>query len=1050
MPSLELKLFGSFEILLDGNALSAQGTEKMRALLAYLALESTQPHSREHLAGLLWPDQPEKQAQHNFRQALSTLRKLLRDDENLQPFILLIGDSIQFNPQAVRIVDVDTFDNNLNEAFKYYSRRTNPGRVNLPLLKYALEQYRGPFLAQFGLAESSAFDEWTILQRERCNQRAIQALALLADYHERREEFLLARQTAEKLVELAPWDETAHLQVVRLLAQDGQWSLAQARYQSLRRQLQEQMGLEPSAETNALFEEMRHQQPFPPRFDPPKHNLRLPPGPFIGRSAEIGQLSALLANPDNRLITLLGVGGIGKTRLGIHFSYTQIGMFPDGVWYIPLSEDTLLPGLARALHFTPGGQGNLHSQLFMFLTHKNMLLLLDGFEHIQKEGQLLADLLAAAPGLTVLVTSRHKLDLHNEILFPVEGLEIPPEDIHGETSVEKYSAVALFLSRARRLRPELKLSPSENLALAQICRLLQGLPLGLELAAAAIWSHTPNEIAAEICRSLDFLTASYPDLPPRHRSLRAAFNYSWELLTPEMQTVFARLAVFRGSFFNTAGIAVTNCLPTLPGELLDRSLLRQTGDGRLEIPEPILPYALEQLETIPAQAKAMHTAHAEYYAALFASQETVLSGQGMLEGIALLLPELANAQQAWGWAIAFSRIDLLEIMLEPIHQLLYTRSAFQEAISLFEAALPLAHSQPDGQLFFVRLLIRLGLHNLRIGNMDQAQEALQQGLNSARQLANPKETILALSYLSNLFKKRGQKKQADQAAQEMLRLSEETGNSIGIKNALYLLGENEFKAGNFSQARQHMQKSLEIARQIGNPLGILTPLNSLGDYACQEERYTDAARIFAECLQISRALGSQFHISLHLNNLGTVHHMLKDYAQAQACYRESCKFCFNIGDQEGEAVALCNLGEIDLIQGNHDLALENYTKALNIAHKTQSTWIMSIAWNNIGKTHHMLHNLPAAWENLQKGLQTAFADENIPQVMKSLTSMGTLLLEERQNNAGKQVLALVFSHPASEPDDRKQAAQHLSPPTPPIPTLEEIVLQLLHLHYPFS
>ena len=602
MTLLNLQCFGTFQVSVSGQPLSAFGAEKVRALLAYLAVESERPHPRRRLAGLLWPDQPEERALHNLRQALSTLRKLLPEGHAGEPFLLATPDTVQFNPRSPFSLDLRDFQRLLDEALRHLSDRPCAGRPILPLLQSALALYRGPFLEHFNLDDGSEFDEWAFMLRESSNQRAVQALALLAEYHERRHEFEFARQAAERLVELAPWDETAHNQVIRLLAQDGQWSAAQARYATLRRYLADQMGLDPSAETVALYEQVRQtastRRPLPPAGPPPLHNLRLPNTSFLGRATEQLQLAELLADPTTRLITLLGAGGMGKTRLALQAGYAQIGLFPDGVWFVPLLESGLISAIADALQFTFSGPDEPHDQLFNFLSSKCALLILDSFEHIQYEAPLLAELLEAAPNLILLVTSRLRLDLHCEMVFPVEGLEIPPGSNELQSDPQRYSAPALFLSRARRLRRDLALAEADTPALLEICRLLDGMPLGLELAAATAWSRSLPEIAAQTRASLDSLSANFPDLPARHRSLRAVFDQSWALLTPQMQACLARLSVFRAGFLPAAAEAVAGCTPELTTALLDRCLLRQNGEGRLQIPEPIQPYAADQLAAL--------------------------------------------------------------------------------------------------------------------------------------------------------------------------------------------------------------------------------------------------------------------------------------------------------------------------------------------------------------------------------------------------------------------------------------------------------------------
>ena len=1048
MTLLNIQCFGAFQVSLSGQPLAAFGAEKVRALLAYLAVESDRPHPRRRLAGLLWPDQPEERALHNLRQALSTLRKILPDSPAGEPFFIVTPDTVQFNPRSPHSLDLREFHCLLDEALRHLSDRPCAGRPVLPLLHSALALCHGPFLEHFTLDDSSDFDEWAFMQRESSNQRAVQALALLVDYHERRHEFELARRAAERLVELAPWDETAHNQVIRLLAQDGQWSAAQARYAMLRRYLADQMGLEPSAETAALFEQVRQaaaaRRPLPPAGLPPSHNLRLPNTPFLGRAAEQLQLAELLADSATRLITLLGAGGMGKTRLALQVGYAQIGLFPDGVWFVPLLESGLVTAIADALQFTFAGPEEPHTQLFNFLSGKCALVILDSFEHIQSEAALLAELLEAAPSLTLLVTSRLRLDLHSEIVFAVDGLEIPPGPAELQADPELYSAPALFLSRARRLRRELAFTSADAPALLEICRLLDGMPLGLELAAATAWSRSLPEIAAQTRASLDSLTAGFPDLPARHRSLRAVFDQSWALLSPDLQTCLARLSVFPAGFLPAAAQDVARCSPQCIPALLDRSLLRQNADGRLQIPEPIQPYAAGKLPEVDSQPAEVFSAHAAHYTGLLASQNDSLTGAEMRAALAVLLPEMENIRQAWLWAIEHARPDLLDQALQPLHQLLYTRSAFQEAVRMLESAL----ARPLAAPLATRLKNRLGVYYLRLGRHDDAQQVLQEGLHGSRELDLPCETILALSHLANLHHKHGEAAQAMRLSEELLALSQSIDHLEGQRSAYYLLSQIYYNRGDLPQTTQAMNALLEIARRIGNPLGILTALNVMGDTYCNQEQYPEALRIYEECLEISRSLGSRFHIAMQLNNLGVVHHMTENFTEASQYYLESLEICRDTGDLEGESVALCNLGEVTTLTADYPAAQRYYAEALEIGRRIENTWTIAVAHNNLGETLRRMNELPAAWSNLIQGLRIGWDSEALTQVMEALAGLGTILIQTGVLPLGRQVLVTVRDHAISEPKDRALATAGLEglsgSPEPP-PPLDDLVARLLAL-----
>ena len=453
MSKLSITLFGNLRVEMAGKPIPSFGTEKTRALLVYLVIESSRAVSRQFLAGMLWPDQSEKQAQHNFRQALLTLRKMLPDGENTPAFILAIGDTIQFNPHS-------NFSSDYHRFHQYLDQSLPPGggRMNVPLVYAALDLYQEPLLGQFELDDSNIFFEWLLLEQENCNRRAIQALVRLVSYHERRQELDLACQAASRLSLLTPWDEDAHLVVIRLMAQNGEFSLALARFQSMQRQLNDLLDLPPSDQAFVLLEKIRQaasgKQVFIPQFTAPAHNIYLSGTPFLGRQNELQAIHTILADEHTRLLTLLGVGGVGKSRLALQIAYEQIGLFEDGVWRIALHEKELLTDILEVLQIHLSEDMSALDQVAQFFRAKKLLLLLDGFEHVQDQATVLANLLNAAPSLVVLVTSRQRLNLQNEHAFPLNGLEIPPADTHTLEEAQKYSAAALFMVHAARLHPQ--------------------------------------------------------------------------------------------------------------------------------------------------------------------------------------------------------------------------------------------------------------------------------------------------------------------------------------------------------------------------------------------------------------------------------------------------------------------------------------------------------------------------------------------------------------------------------------------------------------------
>lgn len=332
---------------------------------------------------------------------------------------------------------------------------------------------------------------------------------------------------------------------------------------------------------------------------------------FIGREAELCAVAELLANPACRLLTLVGAGGIGKTRLAIEVAFRVAQHFADGVCFIPLqavpSPDLLTPAIVDALAIPRSGQADLLSHVLTYLHDKHLLLVLDNVEHLLDAIGVLTAILQAAPAVTLLVTSREVLHLQEEWLYRIDGLAVPA-DAHADAWAN-CDAVRLFVERARQVRHDLALE-TEAAAVVRICRLVEGMPLALEVAAAWLSTLSCAEVADEIQRSLDFLSTTLRDVPERHRSMRAVFDHSWQRLSPEERAVFMRLSVFRGGFNRAAAEVVAGATLPLLTALVGKSLLRWEFDRRrYQIHGLLRQYAAEQLAQSPPQVIQAHDAH---------------------------------------------------------------------------------------------------------------------------------------------------------------------------------------------------------------------------------------------------------------------------------------------------------------------------------------------------------------------------------------------------------------------------------------------------------
>ena len=460
MTNLQISLFGAYQVALDSTPLTEFESVKVRALLAYLAVERTRPHSRDTLAGLFWSEQSDTAARRNLRQALSNLRKTLRDDRAASPFLLVTRSAVQFDPHSSHTLDVARFSNLLETCDRHRHRRLGACGACVRRLEQAVALYRGDFLRGFYIEDSVAFQDWVILTRERYHRQTVQTLSALVDYHEARRDYRTARRYANLQVELDPWREEAHRRLMRLLALSGERSAALMQFTRCRKTLKRELGVPPSPETRVLYERIKTgdldaRQPAPlPTNLPPEMT------PFVGREPELHALTGYLSDPDIRLLTLVGPGGVGKTRLALQAAAGELHHFAQGVYWVPLSGVRTVQGIplaiADALRFSFQGRAEPLDQLINYLREKEILLVLDSFEHLLEGVDTCLQILRRAPGVVMLVTSRQRLGVQAEQIVPVEGLPYPERN--DLPDLEEYAAIRLFLRRARSARPALFVS----------------------------------------------------------------------------------------------------------------------------------------------------------------------------------------------------------------------------------------------------------------------------------------------------------------------------------------------------------------------------------------------------------------------------------------------------------------------------------------------------------------------------------------------------------------------------------------------------------------
>lgn len=650
MARLDLSFLGTFHILRDGQALTHFRANNNRGVLAYLALNRHRPVAREVLAALFWPDESDATAHNNLRQAIYQLRQLLGDTANEgAPYLNITRQTAQFNPDSDYTLDVSRF----------------LAAIETRDLDTAAALYQGELLPGF-TCDSLAFEEWLRLERERLHQLALEAMFEAAQDHLAANRPDKAGALARRQLALEPWREPAHRQLMQGTALAGDRAGALAQFDAARAVLWQELGVAPAAATVTLLEEIKAGRYGPAAAgetirppQPRRHNLPADLTPFMGREIELAQIEHLLTRERQRLVTIVGPGGMGKTRLALAAGAALLEQYEDGVYFVdlaPLTHATDIPqAVAVALGYQPPDRSAaLEPQLLAALHQQHLLLILDNFEHLLDGAALVSAMLQGCPRLSILATSRERLHLAGESRYELGGLEFPDE-VSAEDALN-YTAVQLFAESGRRARPGFAVTAANVADVAHICRQVQGMPLALVLAAAWLELLTPAEIAAEIARGLDFLAVELADLPIRQRSMHAVFDCTWQMMSPEQRSVMATLSAFRGGFSRDAAEQVASANLRLLLTLVNQSLLQRRPDGYFTMHELLRQFAAarrrESLSGVEAEL-----AHARYFARMVKTETDRLGDYAPVHLPERLAGDTENLYRAWFYAIDHGLAD---------------------------------------------------------------------------------------------------------------------------------------------------------------------------------------------------------------------------------------------------------------------------------------------------------------------------------------------------------------------------------------------------------
>ena len=990
MARLSLSFLSTFQVTLDSKPITRFRSSNNQGLLVYLALQSERSFPREVLATLFWPEESESNARNNLRQSIYQLRKVLGDLESPgEVYLLVTRQTVQFNADSDFVLDVDCFLKAI-------------GRGDL---EAAVELYRGDLLPGFS-SDSLQFEDWLRLEREHLHQVALEAMHEVTGDYLRTRQLDKAQAVARQQIALEPWREPAYHQLMQAYALAGDRSNALAQFEVCRDVLWDELGVEPAAETVALYESIKLgdygsiamdglQEPL---VDV-RHNLPSYATPFIGRESDLAVLDGFITDPSVRLVTIMGPGGIGKTRLATEAAQRSlaVNLFADGLFFIdlaPLQETNhMVQRVADALNLPLQGEDlrSSRQQLLDYLRQKKLLLVFDNFENLLDGAGLLADILQSGPEIKILVTSRERLQLLQEQVYPIEGLAFP--DLETAEDAAGYTAVLLFLQSAHRNQPDFSLRDDDDLIqLARICRMVEGMPLALELAAAWVDMLSLTEIANELQQGLDILERELRDIPARLRSVRASIDYSWQRLDEADRAVFAQLSIFRGGFTRQAAQEITGTTLRELSRLVNKSLVRfDKQRSRYEIHELLLQYGADKLGRQPALEAATCDRHSDYYCRFLAGYTHDLKGAGQAQAMSAIEADLENVRLAWNHASSQQDLEAIGMSLESLWRFYWNFG--RRDVKEFETAVAhLRSGESVGARGIVlgRLLAPLGRFYGSMAGTAKARQVLEESLELLQHLNASDERLMPLLFLAEVQESI---EESNRLYDEGLALAREIGDQWAIGHALLFLGWNARLTGDYQYAEQKYREALNQFRRNGDRGGIATALTGLSVLANDRGRYQDALAHGRESRSVTLGFNPMVRL-LGLLPMGQALYALGQYKEAEELFQQIRKTGREFGREDISHVTLYWLGRIAFSKKDFTRATQQYQESLAWAVEVGALELIVQNHNALGRLGLKTGRGIEAREHFRAAMRTSIPLGRPPLILDCMAGIAELYAGE--------------------------------------------------------
>lgn len=975
----KLRLLGSPQIYDSSVDVLEPSTTKLHALLYYLSIKGDWV-SRETIADLFW-NLDEIRARNNLRAALTKIKTQVSFNW---------AQALEIENTRLRLIidnDVTAFRNTIQN--KQWAQ--------------AQALYNGPLLEGAYILKAPHFIEWLELERSTLHNQWREALMTQADLWEQQGHFDDASALMQSLVEDDMYVEDALLRLLRYAEQSGDYVPALQRYKSIQEHLaQEGLDFSDTLVATAARLERKQQDKLKQLVKESRtdsSNLPKQSTSFIGRDMELVEISDLLSQADCRLLTLTGLGGIGKTRLAIQVAEQHIEQHiedakaSDGVHFIPLvalqSGDNLAATILNSLSFTLSAGQDIEDQLISSLQDKNMLLVLDNFEHILEAAPLIARILEKCSQLKFLITSREPLNLRWEQCYEVFGLRYP-DTIEAENFID-YDAIRLFIRSVHLINSHFQLNPEHYKAVLTICNTVEGMPLGLELAASWTQVFSYQQIAEMLASDMATVISTLKDIPDRHRSLEHVFNHSWHLLSELEQEVLAKVSVFRGGFDKEAAQSVAGASYIALVQLKQKSLVRKADDERFDLHEVIRQGAKKRLDDDVTSYQTTCFAHSQHYLGLVTNLTGAISSS-QPKAKKAMETDLDNICEAWGWAVKELNIESLEPSLFPLNEFYKNQGRFQELLGLFDQAeAVLRHKKKTDNIFFAWLLLRKAFTLRRLGDVEKAITYCKESLALWRFLKDSKGIVRALTDLASLQRLVGQFDQARKTRQTALELAKDHNDTTQMLTLLSDSAIFEEQVGNYEQAEIYYLQALETSQQTGISAHYITCLNNLATLYLNTDRFAKADPILQKGLHLAETMNQPDDIPYFLLKLARVANFHERFDEAWSLAQRALVFAREQGDTPYCAKIYNFLGDMSLALKQPAQGYDYLITGLQFAWDTQRMETVHAILCSIATFYHIEQQLEKAVRLLVLLLQQSAL---VKLIEKDIIRLLTILHEE--------------------------------------------------------